>query len=114
MQTVFEFQLHFWGDDSFESEATQALQDAGIEVRKPPRMRSASPMDIIVALGSAGAFTALYQVICKLLDKKERALTIERGDTKISLKGCSLQEMKELLEQLAPELLTETRSKRIE
>ncbi len=113
MPTVF--QLHFGRDVSFAAEAIQALQDARIEVRKSPRMRSVSPMDIIVALGSAGAFTALYQVIYKLLEKnKDRAVTIERGKTKISLKGYSLPEMKELLEQLAPELLTKTRSKRIE
>ena len=113
MPTVF--QLHFGKDVSFEAEATQALQDAGLEVHELPRMRGVSPMDVIVALGSAGAFTALYQVICKLIEKnKDRAVTIERGKTKISINGYSLPEMKELLEQLAPELLTKTRSKRIE
>ena len=113
MPTVF--QLHFGRDASFAAEAAQTLRDAGIEVREPPRMRSASSMDIIVALSSAGVFTALYQVICKLIEKnKDRSVTIERGKTKISLNGYSLPEMKELLEQLAPEFLTKTKPKRIQ
>ena len=105
------FQLHFGKDASFLAETTQALHDVGIEVREPPTMRSVSPGDIIVALGSAGAFTALYQVIFKLLEKnKNRAVTFEYEKTKISVTGYSLPEVKELLEQLAPELLMNNKS----
>ena len=106
-------QLCFGKDASFAAEAMQALQNAGIDFRKTPRMRGVSPMDIIIALGSAGAFTALYRVISKLLDKnKDREVTIKRGETEICLKGYSLPETNELLEQFAPELLKKNRPKR--
>lgn len=107
------FKLHFKKDASFVAEAMKAFQDAQIEVQKPPGMRGAPTMDIIIALGSAGAFTALYQVINKLLDKnKGRTVKIERGKTKVSLTGYSLPEVKELMEQLAPELLKHAKSKK--
>ena len=108
-----KLQLSFVGDASFVAEAIQALQNTGIEMRKTPRTRGVSLIDIIVTLGSAGAFTALYRVISKLLEKdKNCEVMIKRGETEICLKGYGLPKTNELLEQLAPELLKKTPPKR--
>jgi hypothetical protein len=65
--------------------------------------------DLLIAF-SSGAFgvgiTAFYQVLIKYLGRYEaRELTIERGDTKISLKGRSLPEEKAFVKMLFPELI---------
>lgn len=65
------------------------------------------PFEVIIALGSAGAFTALYQIICKVIGKNEaREVVIEKDGVKISIKGHSLPEQKELLDKLLPQLET--------
>ena len=65
-------------------------------------------LEMIVALGSAGVFTAVLQTIQQFLYKnKEREITLEREGkkvTKISIKGHGLSEEKELLKELLPEL----------
>lgn len=94
-------------DPVLASEAAQAIKEAGIEIQpETPRVRGIpAAIEIVVALGSAGAFTALYKVICRLLEKnKYREVTIEGKRMKICLKGHSLPEERELLEKLAPEL----------
>jgi hypothetical protein len=98
-------------DEALQSEVEQAFEAAGIEIQ-PGVLRTRgipSPTDIatiIVALGSAGAFTTLYQTIVKLLEKnKDREVTIEGAGTKICLKGHSFPEEMELLQKVAPELL---------
>jgi hypothetical protein len=53
---------------------------------------------MLVALGSAGAFTALYRVIASYIGRnKERELVLEINGNKLSVKGHSLPEEKELL-----------------
>ena len=65
---------------------------------------------IFLAFGSAGAFTALYQVISKYLERhKEREISLERGGVKITIRAHSLPEERELLGKLFPEL-SETRA----
>jgi hypothetical protein len=53
---------------------------------------------ILIALGSAGAFSAVYQVVVSYLGRnKERELVLEIGGNKLTVKGHSLPEEKELL-----------------
>jgi hypothetical protein len=97
--------IHLGNDAALAAEATQAIKDAGIEICHPRPERVGVPLEIIVALGSAGAFSGLYQIIGKLLEKnKGWEVTIESERGKITIKGPTLPEVKELLEQLAPEL----------
>ena len=101
-------------DPVLASEAAQAIKEAGIEIQpRTPRVRGIPvAIEIVVALGSAGAFTVLYQVICRLLEKnKERELTVERKGMKIRLIGHSLLEEREFLEKLVPELTNRGTSK---
>lgn len=94
--------IHIGNDAAFSAEATQAFKEAGIETRTPRRRGGPLPLDIIIALGSAGAFSTVYQIFAKLLDKdKGRAVTIETKNTKISVTGFSLSQVKEFLEHLA-------------
>jgi hypothetical protein len=59
------------------------------------------PTEIIVALGSAGVFSAVFQVISSYLTKnKDREITLEHNGSKITIKGHSLPEEKELLQKL--------------
>lgn len=87
-------------DDALFAEVEASLQNYG---SWPPML----PLnDLLVTLGSAGAFTALYQIISMILQRhKERELTFERGETKITIKGHNLPEERELLKQLFPENL---------
>jgi hypothetical protein len=102
-----QFRISSPDDPQLLVEAEAAACSAGLEPKHPARFRDIpASLDILVALGSAGAFTALYQVIASLLAKnKDRELTIERKGLKLTLKGHSLPEEKALLLQLAPELV---------
>ena len=113
MQTTLH--INVGGDPILAVEATQAIRAAGIEVRaQTRRTRGVPPLtDIIVALGSASAFTALCKVLCKLLEKhKDKEITIERNKTKIHLRGYCLPEVQELLQELTPELIDREKSRR--
>ncbi len=59
---------------------------------------------LVLTLGSAGAFTAVYQVLVKFLERnKDREITLQRGDTKITIRGHSLHEERALIRELYPE-----------
>lgn len=93
-------------DPSAPVEMVQAIREAGIEIREQnPRVRGLAVVDIIVALGSAGVFTALYQVMCKILERNaNRSLTIKHKGGEITISGHSLPEETALLKLVAPEL----------
>jgi hypothetical protein len=99
-------QLNFHNDISLAAEATRAIQEEDIQVRKVPQSRNVGGLDLLISLGSAGAFTAFYQILCKILEKnKEKEISIERGGTKVTIKGYSFLDTQQILEKLAPELL---------
>jgi len=95
-------------DDAEAAELKDAIAGCPMVVMSytpPSRGIPANLSQILVSLGSAGAFTALYQVISKFLEKnKDRELTIERKGIKVVIKGHGLPEEYILLEMLAPEL----------
>jgi hypothetical protein len=113
MKVSIGLQLRLEGDASFAAEAVRALRSAHIETHMTPRMRGVSPIEVIVTLGSAGAFTAVYKVISKLLDRnKDREVTMKRGEMEVCVKGYNLPETNELLDRLAPELLKKKRRRK--
>ena len=58
-------------------------------------------INMVVALGSAGAFTAVYKIICKWFDRnKNRKLIIGTPDIHITIEGHSIPEQRELLDRL--------------
>ncbi len=60
--------------------------------------------DVIVALGSAGVFSALYQALKAYLSRSDnRQLVVETEKAKIEIKGHTLPEEAELLEILGLE-----------
>jgi hypothetical protein len=72
------------------------------------RNGAVSPSDLLVTIGSAGVFTAIYQTISSFLMRNQnRELTLSRGEQKITIKGHSLPEEKALLKLLAPEFLSD-------
>ncbi len=110
METIFR--IHLGNDVALAAKATQAIEDAGIEIRHPRPERAVDPLEIIVALGSAGAFKGLYRIIGGLLVKNKGCkVVIETEWGKIIIEG-TLPEVKEVLEQLAPELIKRKTSKR--
>jgi hypothetical protein len=104
-------QLKVDSNMELQTELNESIKKVGINTEsRTARIRGVSANEIIIALGSAGAFTALYQVISQfLLKNKDREITIERKGLKLTLKGHNLLEEKALLEQLAPELISKTR-----
>lgn len=96
-------------------EISYELKGAGIETRQISGSRgdrrrvrgfpiSPEISEIIVGLGSAGAFTAFYKIICKLLEKnKSREFHFVRGNTEIHINGHNILDEKELLKIIAAE-----------
>ena len=94
-------------DPAFLEDVANAIKEVGIEIQDEARVRDLLggplPVDIVVALSSAGVFTTLYQVLAKLLDRNQgREVCIESKYGKIILKNHSLAEEKEFIERLAP------------
>ena len=57
--------------------------------------------DMLVILGSVGAFSALWKIICTYLERnKNRELTIEREGRKVGIKGHNLPEEESLMSRL--------------
>lgn len=114
---------HYPGLDSqFVSELTRHVQEARSAVYyqiAPPepdwapfklRHGAISPAEVIVALGSAGVFTVVYQCIASYLTRNQgRELTLTKGDVTITIKGHSLPDQTALIAKLAPELLAQTK-----
>lgn len=92
--------------------------NSDLQVVPPIASKSRSPeglivsaTEIVVVLGSAGAFTALYQVLGKFLDRhKDREVVIERNGVKISLKAHSPGDAKAILAQILPELSSDLKT----
>ena len=104
METTFR--IHLGDDVALAAKATQAIEDVGIEIRHPRPEREVAPLEIIVALGSAGAFAGLYRIIGGLLVKnKGWKVMIKTECGEIIIEGPTLPGVKEILEQLAPELI---------
>lgn len=104
----------FYLDGAFVQELTIRVQESGGKIYHefvPSAKEKLNhgwipPTEVIVALGSAGVFSALYQSISSyLMRNQNRELTLEKGKVKITIKGHSLPEEMELLKEIAPELL---------
>lgn len=118
--------MHYPGlDNQFVFELTRSVQEVdGVvyhQIAPPPpnlpdfklRHGAISPAEIIVALGSAGIFTAVYQTIASYLTRNQsRELTLTKGKITLTIKGHSLPEETELLKKLAPELLPKDTQKK--
>lgn len=123
---LFEIRLHPTGDvteihhieELFMIELVENLLDQGAGAVYTPLPRrpeipkgAAPPTEFLVALGSAGAFTAVYKIICKYLERhKDRELTLEKDNVKVTLKGHSLPEERALMKELSLESLQESQS----
>jgi hypothetical protein len=67
----------------FHQIAPLSLDLPGFELRHG----AVSPAEIIIALGSAGVFTAVYEVIKSYLNRNQgRELTLSRGEVSITIK----------------------------
>jgi hypothetical protein len=96
------------GDENLKSELFESIRESGLEVDMgAERVRGmVPPMDIIVALSSAGTLTVLYQIFAKIIERnKNREITIELNGKRFTLKGHSLRDEKDFLNMLLP-LLT--------
>lgn len=90
------------------------LRNLEQELMRSPALTIANPntiraTEIIVALGTAGAFTALYKVVSEYLKKNNsKKLVIERTvkgkSTKFVFDGFNTNEISDLLKMLPPEL----------
>ena len=94
-------------DDSWQSEVITPLSNLpGVELYVPADMRYRSQTlgtakEIIIALSSAGAFTAFFQFLRSYLERdKHRELTLQRDKIKLTIKGHSHNSEAEVLEQL--------------
>jgi hypothetical protein len=80
------------------------MEEAGLSP-KPVGHMIPGALEIVVALGSAGAFTTFYNVLSKLLNaNKNREITIQFNGFSLSIKGHSVPEEEALLKQIAPQL----------
>ncbi len=100
--------------NDLQEEFVSELSNAEIEIETPSRRVRGEPLvDLVVTLGSAGVFTALYQIIFKLVEKnKDRSITIKFKKGEITINGHSLPEELDLLRIVAPELMDQKKPKR--
>jgi|CXWL01.1.fsa_nt_gi hypothetical protein len=55
---------------------------------------------MIIALSSTGAFTALYQIVAKVMERnKDREISLEYAGAKIVIKGHSLPDERKFIQQ---------------
>jgi len=99
-------------DASFITEITSLVQNShGVIFYKAPsqipelrfelKNGVGTPEELIVALGSAGVFSAVYQSILSYLSRNQnRELTLTKGKTTITIKGHSVPDEIELLKTL--------------
>jgi hypothetical protein len=96
-------------DNEVQSEEiVSELERAGLSVQRGAiRTRgAAAAIDVLVALGSAGVLTIVYQCLTVWCARHEdRELTLEFKGRKITMKGHSPPEQMDVLRQLAPEFL---------
>lgn len=99
--------IHVRGEAGLRAEILREIKLRRLATLPVLRTRSLPvPAEIVVAIGSAGAFTAFYQVINKFLERnKDRELRLEGNGRSLSIKAHSLLEEQALLKQLAPELI---------
>jgi hypothetical protein len=65
-----------------------------------------APTDVVVALGSAGIFTAIYKVITTFIDRnKSRSVSLSVGNKKITITGHNMPEEVLVLNAILPELV---------
>jgi len=101
-------------DEALVVRLAKGIQGAGGEVYRPisplrtdtqfDSSQWFAPVQLVIGLGSAGVFTVMYQTLAKYLERnKDREVSIERADVKVTIKGHSLPDERELLEKLCPE-----------
>jgi hypothetical protein len=84
-----------------------ALAAVGLMPENPTQFRALPELtQFAVSLGSAGAFTALYQALSKWLERnRSHEITIRSSRGVVDLKGHNIAEEKDLIRLLAPGLL---------
>lgn len=99
-------QLNIYCERGLMKELMDALKLKDLEFKQPVGLRNDLAIsEIIVALTSAGAFTAIYQIIASILKKNEkRKIMVKTPKTTISIEGHSISDEESLLKILAPEL----------
>lgn len=102
-------------DYRFQDDLEQSLQDQGCIYLEHPFVEACPELagfsNLLVILGSTGAFTAAYHIICKYMERhKDKELTLRSGDVIITIKGHSLPEERNLIRDLFPEEFKESRT----
>jgi hypothetical protein len=99
---VFASAINVTAEPDLVAELTPEARQADIPVTVPARFREPAMLaEIIIALGSAGALTAAFQVLSSFLTKNStRVLKITRGDTSLTIGSHTLPEEHELLRLL--------------
>jgi len=87
------------------AELAETMKRAGLNVSQGPRKRGEPVSDIVVMLGSTGAFTVLYKIMFKFLEKdKDRKIVLKYKDGEIEIVGHSMPEELELIQKFKPYL----------
>ena len=95
--------ISFDADPSFGVDVLTAIDAEGFEAyQRPGRVRGDIPItDIVVSLGTAGAFTAIKDVISGIMGKHtQKSIYVKFKGTEIKLEGFSQKEELEMLDKL--------------
>jgi hypothetical protein len=97
-------------DFHLAQELQREIGESGVSFKKIDNIIPGAS-EVIVTLGSAGAFTALYKVLSKVLNvNKNRQITIQHKESSISITGHSLMEEEALIKMIAPHLLDDKKT----
>jgi AraC-like DNA-binding protein len=98
-----KFLEFFTGRDEEDGLSVYLLHQGG-----RARPGKGAPHEMVVMLEAAGAFAALYRVIVKYMGHyKERKLTLERADQRLTIRGENLPKESVLQRELFPEVRDE-------
>jgi hypothetical protein len=79
----------------------KTLRELGRELKKanvafrppPPKVRGVPEVtELVVAMGSAGVFTLVYNVVKEYLRVSKRKLTVKNGDAHVTMDGHTAEE----------------------
>jgi hypothetical protein len=95
--------ISYNADQEFGDEVLKTIQSKGFDAyTKLSRVQGAIPLDqIVIAMGSAGAFSAIKDVIGSVLGKHtQKSIYVKYKGTEIKLEGLSKKESLDVLEKL--------------
>lgn len=100
------------GDPTSIEELCESISENDeLQLLTPLRTRGTLLSEIVITLGTIGAFEFLWSLLKRISNKNEtKEFTLTKDKTSISFKGYSQKDINEVIKALAPELIEEKKN----